>query len=210
MDYAPFINKNGWLTEFYLTLSTTPRSIPFTINHTAFATGPGRTTTQRLGYTGNYEIEMPINCPMQEGTRAVFVRWGDGLASNTRTMYLSSNQTLSAQYKILYLVSINASVGGAVNLGGGWFDEGTTMILNATPSPGYRLVGFTTVESVSLLSQNGSSVTVMVNGPGSVTANFIAIPPDYTCLYIAAAVVAIATVTLALFLRIKRKGRSSH
>jgi len=209
-DNHPFMRENGWLTEFYLTLSTNLGSIPFLINNSVFATGQDGIATQRLGYVGDYTIEMAINCTIQEGTKVAFVRWRDGLTNNTRTVQLSSNRTLSVEYKTRHLICTNTSLGGTLDQAGGWFDEGTTITLNAISSSGYRLVNFTTIGSVSLISQNGSSATVMVSGLGTITANFSAIPPDYTCIYVAAAIVTIVAAALALFWMKKRKSRSKR
>jgi hypothetical protein len=142
--------------------------------------------------------------PINEGTRAAFVRWEDGLANNSRTVHISSNQTLSAEYKTQHFINITTSAGGTVNLGSSWFDEGSIVTLTAIPSSGYRFDNFTMMGGITLLSQNGSIATLQLNGPGTVIPNFVAIPLDYTLYYIIALVAIAATIGSGIYLAKKR------
>ncbi|MDE1853901.1 MAG: right-handed parallel beta-helix repeat-containing protein [Thaumarchaeota archaeon] len=99
-DSFPFVKPNGWLTKFYFTMNTNlPTSTPFTINGSTFKTATIQTTI-RLGYVASYVISMPQSVKLSNGSSLVFVRWGDGQNSATRTLRLGSNSTLTAMYAL--------------------------------------------------------------------------------------------------------------
>ena len=98
-DNYPFMKPNGWLTKFYLTLSTDlPTSTAFQINGTSFSLGQEGTATLRLGYVAAYSFALPQTVKLANGTVLGFSRWGDGVTSPTRVLKLSANSTLVATY----------------------------------------------------------------------------------------------------------------
>src|SRR5208337_5373657 len=98
-DSYPFMNPNGWLTKFYLTLSTNlPASTAFQVNGTSFSVGQGGTATLRLGYVAAYSLAPPQTVKLANGTILGFSRWRDGVVSPMRTLKLSANSTLAAIY----------------------------------------------------------------------------------------------------------------
>lgn len=99
-DNYPFMQPNGWLTKFYLTIDTNlPTSTPFTINGSIFKTTTIETAI-RLGYVASYVISMPQSVKLSNGSSLIFVRWGDGQNSATRTLRLGPNSTLTATYAL--------------------------------------------------------------------------------------------------------------
>jgi hypothetical protein len=100
-DNSPYMRPYGWLTKFYLTLDTNlPSSTPFLINGSSFNMGKGGTITLRLGYVASYSISLPQSLALANGSNMIFVKWGDGMTSPTRTIKLSSNSTLTATYAL--------------------------------------------------------------------------------------------------------------
>jgi parallel beta-helix repeat protein len=101
VDNYPFMKPNGWLTKFYLTLNTNlPSSTLLSINGSSFNVGKGGTITLRLGYVGSYSISLPRSVSLAKGSSMVFMKWEDGLTSPVRTVKLSSNTSLSAEYTL--------------------------------------------------------------------------------------------------------------
>jgi parallel beta-helix repeat protein len=99
VDSYPFMEPNGWLTKFYLTVDANlPSSAHFTVNGTVFNIGNGGITKLRLGYVASYIIALPDSVSLSNGSSLVFAKWEDGQTTPTRTVELSSNSTLSASY----------------------------------------------------------------------------------------------------------------
>ena len=86
----------------------------------------GVVTVSVLPGVHNVAAESPVN--ISQGSRGLFDRWGDGELSNPRSLNISSDTSLSAEYNIQFYLSINGS-GGVVS-GEGWYDQGATA--NAT------------------------------------------------------------------------------
>ena len=86
----------------------------------------GVVTVSVLPGVHNVAAESPVN--ISQGSRGLFDRWGDGELSNPRSLNISSDTSLSAEYKIQFYLRINGS-GGVVS-GEGWYDQGATA--NAT------------------------------------------------------------------------------
>lgn len=100
-DNYPFMQPNGWITKFYLTLDTSlPPSTNFSINGSSFTFGKGGTAEARLGYVASYVISLPQSVRLPNGSSLIFVKWGDGSTAPTRMLQLSSNSTLSATYSL--------------------------------------------------------------------------------------------------------------
>jgi len=98
-DSYPFMQPNGWLTKFHLTLDTNlPASTAFQINGTSFSVSQGGTANLRLGYFATYSFGLPQTVQLANGSTLNFSRWADGVTSATRTLKLSGNSTLEAVY----------------------------------------------------------------------------------------------------------------
>jgi parallel beta-helix repeat protein len=105
-DPQPYLRPSGWLTKFYLILSTNlPSSSPFSINGSSFSLGKGGTTTLRLGYVASYSISLPQTVALANGSSMVFSRWVDGMGSPARTIALSANASLGATYDVVTLIT---------------------------------------------------------------------------------------------------------
>jgi len=77
---------------------------------------------------GVHKVEAQSPIQVSERSRGLFDRWSDGNLSNPRSLNISSDTSLSAQYKIQFYLTITDN-GGVVS-GAGWYDQGTTA--NAT------------------------------------------------------------------------------
>ena len=84
---------------------------------------------------GEYEhgTEVILTATPSEGYH--FIQWSDGVTEATRTIIVTDNITLSAEFAInVYTVTLNAENG--VVTGAGEYEHGTEVILTATPNEG--------------------------------------------------------------------------
>jgi len=80
----------------------------------------GVITVSVLPGVHNLEAQSPIQ--VSEGSRGLFDRWGDGDLSNPRSLNISGDTSLSAEYKIQFYLKIIGN-GGVVS-GEKWYDQG--------------------------------------------------------------------------------------
>ena len=84
-----------------------------------------------------------ISATPNDGYR--FVRWSDGDTENPRSLILSSNLTLTAEFakKITgeaYTISVSCNTERGSVSGGGEYEKGSTAIIKATPNEGYSFL----------------------------------------------------------------------
>jgi parallel beta-helix repeat protein len=98
LDRYPFMKPNGWLTAFWLNVTTNLPSIPFKVNGTSFSTDPNGRRMMRLGYAADYAFSFPA---IIETAQSRFsLQSLNGTNSNELIIYLSSNATVTATYAI--------------------------------------------------------------------------------------------------------------
>lgn len=99
VDNYPFMQPNGWLTKFYLTVQANlTTTLQFEINGSNFTVSNG-IGNFRLGYDTNYSFTFPQTVRLSNGTFFQFVKWNDGYSGTTRTFLLSSNSTIEVFYQ---------------------------------------------------------------------------------------------------------------
>ena len=76
-------------------------------------------------------IEINNTIPVSKGTRMVFEKWyGDVFSTNPNiTILMDSPKKLVASWKRQYLLNVEANEGKVI--GGGWYDEGSTAVVEA-------------------------------------------------------------------------------
>lgn len=88
---------------------------------------------------GEYEEDSEITLTATPNEGYHFVQWSDGVTDATRTIIVTDNVNLSAEFAInIYTVTLNAENG--VITGAGEYEHGTEVILTATPAEGYHFV----------------------------------------------------------------------
>lgn len=98
-DSSPYMQPNGWLTNFYLNVKTNlTTTSSFAINGSDFSTGPNGTGIYRLGYDANYSFTFPEVITLPNGTSYSFAGWSDGYTGATRTILMYSNSTVMVTY----------------------------------------------------------------------------------------------------------------
>ena len=132
--------------------------------------GVGEFQISLLPGSNTLEIEPAIY--VNPSSRWVFRQWGDGVTSNPRTVDVSSDMSLSADFTTQYLLSLEPN-GGATSPSG-WYDPGTNATITAT-SPS------NVVEKQSRLifanwsgdiQSNSPTITITMDQPHNVTANW--------------------------------------
>ena len=149
---------------------------------------------------GEYEHGTTVNISATPADGYHFVKWSDGDTNATRTIVVTSNVTLTAEFAInVYTVGVTA-VNGSI-IGVGEYQHGATATLTAVPTTGYHFVRWSdgvtditrsivvtsnvtltaefaiNVYTVTLTAQNGT-----VTGAGEYqhgqTANISAVPTE--------------------------------
>jgi uncharacterized repeat protein (TIGR02543 family) len=134
-----------------------------TIN-TLSSPGSGGTTTGAGTFTANSIITVSATA----ATGYNFVNWTEGgsavSASESYTFTITANRTLVANFNQLsYTVSISSSPsGGGSTSGGGIYNYGNDVTVNAAPNTGYQFVNWT---------QGGSSVSTSTSYTFTVVGN---------------------------------------
>lgn len=125
---------------------------------------------------GNHTLRAQPLIQVSEGARLAFVGWSDGVTSNPRRIFLSSDITLSLMYEREYLLKVDSPIG--LVKGGGWYREGELGKLEA-PKEAFKggrshlFKGWRgDVESLN------ASVTVMMDGPKEVKAIWVEEAPS--------------------------------
>lgn len=151
-DSSPYMQPEGWQSQFYLTVDTNVPSLTFTINGSNFATGTGGGGRYRLGYDSRFTIAFPEVLTLSNGTTVAFSHWSDGNTSPTRSMYLSSNSTLAVVYRARStnstLSTTNASSTTAATTGSSSSSTGAQGI----PVFPFQLVAVTVTVLISVVS----------------------------------------------------------
>ncbi len=169
--------KNGKASKA-VPVNVTKSSIPsYTLTVTA---GNGGSVNDVNGkYAEGTEVEITAT----PDNKYHFLKWSDGNTDNPRTVTMSKDMTLEAQFEKdavpTYTLSVTAGNGGTVDKQGGTFEEGTEVTVTATPNTGYRFTqwsdGYTQNPRTFILTENIS-----------ITAQFEEIPPQQYTLTVTA------------------------
>jgi len=111
------------------------------------------------------------------GTRRVLAGWtgtGDvsvsGVTSNTGSFAITQDSTIEWNWDTEYELTLSSAGGGSVNSAGGWYDDGDTVILTATPSSGYEFTHWS--EDIVSGDETNNPVTVTMDKARNIVANF--------------------------------------
>jgi len=131
----------------------------------------GQPFTAPLTVAGVVGLLREVGAPSPQqngGTRNVFLSWSDAQPQVHNVMTPAANATYAASFQTQYLLSTVVSPAGAGTLsGGGWFNAGSTVNVNASPAAGWQLTS---------LSGAGASGAVLIDAARTVIANFEPLP----------------------------------
>jgi hypothetical protein len=134
-----FVKWSDGVTEATRTITITDNvtlTAEFAINvYTVTLTAENGTVTGAGEY--NHGTEVMLTAIPNEGYH--FVKWSDGVTDATRTITVTDNVTLAAEFAInVYKVTLTAENGTVT--GAGEYNHGTEVTLTATPDKGYEFV----------------------------------------------------------------------
>jgi hypothetical protein len=160
-----------------------------------------------VSITGSHIVQIPGEVSTGTGVKMVFVRWNDGQTSISRTITMSNDTRLTAEYETQYLLTVNSPMGDPQ--GSGWYDEGSSVAFSVT-SPltveGFMgtLGGKYVLDHWSGdLTATTASATITMNGPKTVTAEW---HTDNTMPYaIIGGIILVVIVVVAILLLMKRR-----
>lgn len=104
-------------------------------------------------------------------TQYSFTGWSDYLPI-IHNVAPSTGTTLTAHFVAQYLLTAGVSAGGFVSSNGGWYFEGETVNITATPATGYVFAGWSGSGNGSYSGQSAST-SVTMGGPITETAKFV-------------------------------------
>ena len=134
-----FVRWSDGSTEVMRTISVTSNislTAEFAINTYTIDATAVNGTVSGLG-TYNYGTEVTMTATPNEGYH--FVKWSDGDTNPTRTIIVTDNVTLTAEFAInVYTVTLTAENGTVT--GAGEYEHGQTANITATPAEGYHFV----------------------------------------------------------------------
>jgi hypothetical protein len=162
VSFAPTIPAGG------VEITSSPSGLMFTSAGAGCAPGT-YTTPQTLVWTPGNSCTLSVVTP-QSGATGVeysFSQWEDGTTTTTHTVIApSSPATYNASFQTLYQLTTSAGAGGSVSPGG-FIPAGTNAVVTATPFAGNYFVNFT-----GTTTSTTNPLTLLMNGPQSITANF--------------------------------------
>lgn len=128
------------------------------------------------GGTFEKDKEISITATADEGFE--FSSWSNSSTENPIKITLSQDTNLTASFnqikKQQYTLTVNADSSGSV-VGGGTYDEGTSVTITASPTQGYELTGW------EGRSETTNSITIVLDSDLTLTPIFqlIALPKNY-------------------------------
>ena len=147
------------------TITANFTAITYSINLTANSGGS-------VSGAGSYTQGTQVTLSATPNTGYLFSSWSDGSTEQSRTISVSQNLTLTANFEIIstgttsYSINVSANSGGTVS-GGGSYDQGTQVTLTATPNTGYTFSSWSD-------GSTEQSRTITVSQDLTLTANFSA------------------------------------
>jgi hypothetical protein len=196
------------IDKFTLSVQIQPGTpgIAISVDGSSANTGTSGNAQFEVSITGSHTVQIPDEVSTGTGVKMVFVRWDDGQTSISRTVTMSNDTRLTAEYKIQYLLTVNSPMGNPD--GSGWYDEGSTATFSVTSPLTVEGVMGTLGGKYVLdhwsgdLTATTASATVTMNGPKTVSAEW---HTDNTMPYtIIGGIIVVVIVIVAILLLMKR------
>ncbi|QOY88031.1 InlB B-repeat-containing protein [Paludibaculum fermentans] len=100
-----------------------------------------------------------------------FASWSDGGAATHSIAIGSADAAYTLDFKPRVRLATSAGTGGTISPAGGYFDIGSSVLIQATPLPGFVFSKFT---GGSLGTTGNNPARTVMNAPDQVTASFVA------------------------------------
>ncbi len=164
------------LVAQYVTLQTSPAGLQVSIDGGAAQTAPYSV----LLTAGSHTIATVATQAGTAGTQYVFSGWSDSGALSHSITVSPAPTTYTATFGTQYLLTTSAGLSGTVTAGG-YLNAGTSASITATPSSGFTFSNFT-----GATTSTSNPLSLLMDAPKSVTANFSAIGAPLLTAIIAA------------------------
>jgi hypothetical protein len=155
-----------------VTITTSPSGRQITVDGTPY------TAPQTFNWTPGSSHTIGVSSPQSGGaeTRYLFSSWSDGGGQSHSISAPVSPATYTAYFTTQYQLttSVNPPGSGSVNpncSGGCWYNSGAQFDLTATPGSGYTFSTWS-----GSISSILNPLTVNMDSPKSITANFASVP----------------------------------
>ncbi|MGA2625353.1 MAG: T9SS type A sorting domain-containing protein [Bacteroidota bacterium] len=154
-----------------VTIQTDPNGVAFTIDGATYS------STQTFLWTSSSPHTLSTTSPQSggPGKRYIFSSWSDGGAIN-HTYTATAPDTVTATYKVQYLLSLNAGPGGTANARpgspDGYYNLGDSVMITAVPDSAYCF-SWWTGSGVPSYTGDANPVVIVMNGPVTETAAFV-------------------------------------
>ncbi len=149
------------------TITTSPSGLAVTTAGSGCAPGTYTTPVTLIWTPGNNCTLSVVSPQGTGGTQYTLTQWQDSTTSNTDSVVApSTSAEYSATFATNYLLTTAAGTGGTISAGG-YITAGTDATVTATPDTGYYFVNFT-----GSIDSTTNPLTVPMDGPQSITANF--------------------------------------
>jgi len=170
------------VNPFLVTITSNPTGSGFVKVDGSSITTP-QTFAWFAGSTHTLEALSPVSGG--SGIQYVWVSWTDGGSQNHVYTVPGSSQTVTANYKTQYYltVQVDSSGGGVVSPSSGWRDAGSSVTIQATPASGYIFSSWSGSGSGSY-SGTSNPVSIAMNGPITETASFLALSFDFSVSFV--------------------------
>ncbi|MBX5328795.1 MAG: hypothetical protein QHH18_05265 [Candidatus Bathyarchaeota archaeon] len=165
VPYCPTISTKLTITpqkQYYLAVRTNPPNIVTISGEGWYNEG------------SNVNLVAPEHVSITTNTRYKFVCWDvDGIfnATNSITVIMNSNHTVTAHYIVQYYLTVNMVPSGIVMiLGEGWYDQFENVSLTAPVVEGYDFDYWKVDETTQIAGTR--TITVFMNAPHNATAYY--------------------------------------
>jgi hypothetical protein len=148
-----------------ITVQTSPEGLQFTLGGTTY------TAPQTVNLSpGTYTLAVLATQAGSSGTRYSWMNWSDGGTLSHNITVSSASATYTASFQTEYLLTASAAPAnaGTVSPNNSYFAAGSNTTLTASSQLPYVFTYWS-----GAASGTASSVSVAMNGPESVTANFV-------------------------------------
>ncbi len=162
VSFAPKIPTGG------VEITSSPSGLAFTSSGTGCASGT-YTTPQAPIWTPGSACTLSVANPQSgaTGVQYAFSQWENGSTNPVRAIDAPGTAaTYNASFTTQYLLTTAAGTGGSISAGG-YIAAGTNATITATPAAGYYFVNFT-----GAATSTSNPLSLTMNGPQSITANF--------------------------------------
>src|SRR5579862_8933316 len=147
-----------------ITVATSPSGLAFAVDGVTF------NSPQTFQWTAGASHTIGVTAGTQAGGAGIqnlYASWSDGGAQNHAITVPSSAATYTANFTTQYFLTTAAGTGGTISPASEWVNQGSIVSVTASASNGYQFSGFT-----GAVTGTGTSASITMNTPASVTANF--------------------------------------